>query len=135
MARTLGDYLKQLREQKGWTMTEAAEKTGIHRSYLWLLEDGQRQSPRPEILKKLSLGYGINVNELLATAGYMPTSSEEKVVKKKQEEDKIEQAFRHVMSDPKFQYGTRFKSDPTLETKKFIIEMYEKLTKRKILVD
>ena len=48
---------------------------------------------------------------------------------------KLEKAFQEVLKDKDFKFGGRNlnKSINEIETKLFIIKMYEKLTKKKIL--
>ena len=47
---------------------------------------------------------------------------------------RLEKAFDHVRTDPTFKQGTRLKGTHiSLETKRFIVEMYEKLTQRSLL--
>lgn len=133
MPKTLGEYLIELREGKGWGISEAAEKTKIHRAYLWLLENGRRQKPRPEILNKLSKGYGISVENLINYMGY---AAHKTATKKEEltELEKINLAFKHVTSDPHFKFGTRVQGKKyDSNAKKFIIEMYEKATGRKLI--
>jgi hypothetical protein len=47
---------------------------------------------------------------------------------------RVEEAYEHVMTDPTFKQRTRLKgTHVSLETKRFIVEMYEKLTERNLL--
>ncbi len=45
-----------------------------------------------------------------------------------EEGDGLERAFRYVLKDPRFRFGTRRHGNRTLEAKRFIVEMYERLT-------
>jgi hypothetical protein len=46
----------------------------------------------------------------------------------------VEKAFEHVSTDPKFRQGTRLKgAHLSVDAKRFIVEMYEKMTGRKLL--
>lgn len=71
MEETLGEYLKKIRVQKGYSLKEASRQTGIAKAYLWQLENGERKIPRPEMLKKLAEGYGVPAETLLKIVGYL----------------------------------------------------------------
>lgn len=69
--RTLGPYLKQLREQKTYTLREVEELTGISNAYLSLLENDKIKKPAPNNLHKLAEFYKIDLRELLSLAGIL----------------------------------------------------------------
>jgi transcriptional regulator with XRE-family HTH domain len=56
--------LRILRAERGWSLEQAADRTGISRESLGLLERGKRH-PRTPTLHKLAHGYGIPVAELM----------------------------------------------------------------------
>ncbi|VEN74742.1 Anaerobic benzoate catabolism transcriptional regulator [Candidatus Desulfarcum epimagneticum] len=125
----LGAFLKSLRKKKGVSLREVEKATGIPNAYLSQLENGERRKiPEPERLKKMADYYVVSMGELLQKAGYFGSNEIEETY-----EQKIDKAFLHVVNDPTFNYGTRLKGKPDLETKRFIIEMYEKFTNKKIL--
>ena len=66
-----GDYLRQKREESGWTQPEAAARAGIEQSYISKLETG-KSYPSGEIFEKLVKLYGIDVKDM----GAQVTSSE-----------------------------------------------------------
>ena len=68
------------------------------------------------------------VRDLLAAAGYL---KEEDI--SLSEDDEVEMAFRYVMNDPRYKSGTRIKGGINTEVKRFIVEMYEKATGKKLL--
>ena len=78
MGESLGEYLKKIREEKGYSLREAGKRTKIAEAYLWQLENGKREIPRPEMLKKLAEGYGVPVETLLKHAGYFEEPADEK---------------------------------------------------------
>jgi HTH-type transcriptional regulator, competence development regulator len=93
------------------------------------IERGLRNPPHPDILKRLAKAYDLAHRELLVAAGYLEEDSAE-TAKRRQ----IEEAYEHVRTDPTFKQGTRLKgTHVTLETKRFIVEIYEKLTQRNLL--
>ncbi|OQA47091.1 MAG: anaerobic benzoate catabolism transcriptional regulator [Firmicutes bacterium ADurb.Bin300] len=125
----LGDFLKELRERKGVSLKKVEDETGISNAYLSQLETGVRQRlPNPDRLKALADYYNVSLQQLLEKAGYFGEGDIEET-----QEQKIEKAFLHVISDPAFKYGTRLKGKYDLDGKRFIVEMYETLTKKKIL--
>lgn len=66
-----GLYLKDLRERKGLTLIELAEKIGYSDAYISQVEKGRRKNPPTlELLKKLSEGLNVPYSELLKEAGY-----------------------------------------------------------------
>lgn len=61
---TLGEQLKNLRQQKGWTQPEAAEHIGIEQSYLSKLEN-DKSTPSADLFDSLLTGYQIDVAGLV----------------------------------------------------------------------
>ncbi len=64
MRGSLAERLRVLRARRGFTLTEAAERAGVQRQTLALLERGERH-PHTPTLHKLAKGYGIPVEDLL----------------------------------------------------------------------
>ncbi len=64
MQGSLAEKLRVLRARRGFTLTEAAERAGVQRQTLALLERGGRH-PHTPTLHKLANGYGIPVEDLL----------------------------------------------------------------------
>lgn len=125
----LGKFLKELREKKGVSLQDLENATGISNAYISQLETGARKKlPEPERLRKIADYYNVTVQEMLEGAGYYESKDIGETF-----EQKIEKAFVHVLNDPGFKYGTRVKGKYDLEAKRFIIEMYEKITRKKLL--
>src|SRR5918994_3424359 len=61
---SLAERLRVLRAQRGMTLVEAAEQTGVGRDTLSDLERGRRHPVMPT-LAKIAQGYGVPVEELL----------------------------------------------------------------------
>ncbi len=57
--------LRTLREEKGWTQEELAEKASVERSYLTKLETGDKVNPSLAVLKRLAKALRVPVTELL----------------------------------------------------------------------
>ena len=126
-----GEYLRSLREGQRLSLREAAAKTGVSVSYITQIENGKKNAPGPEVLKKLAPAYNVPVRELLKAAGYLDDAKEIKPALSDEEE--IDMAFRYVMGDPRYASGTRLAGPITTDVKRFIVEMYEKATGKKLL--
>jgi len=78
---------------------------------------------------RLAKTYEVPIEELLEAAGYLKDAQHRRL-----QSQKIERAFEHIITDPKYRYGTRLKGSAlSLDAKRFIVEMYEKMTGRKLL--
>ena len=127
----IGEYLRSLREGQKLSLREAAARTGVSVTYITQIENGKRKAPGPEVLKKLAPAYNVPVRDLLRAAGYLDDIKEIKSVLSDEEE--VERAFGYVISDPRYQSGTRVTGPITTDVKRFIVEMYEKATGKKLL--
>ena len=63
-----GAYLKDQRDQRGWTQPVAAEHIGIEQSYLFKLETG-RATPSEEMFTRLADAYGIDLDHMSNAVG------------------------------------------------------------------
>ena len=128
MDNKFGNYMRKLRKEKGLTLRQVEQAADVSNAYLSQIERGQRNPPHPDILRRLANVYEVTHRELLIAAGYLEDPEEQ--VK----QEKIEKAFQHVTSDPHFKHGTRLRDGHlSLEAKRFIVEMYEKMANRKLL--
>lgn len=91
MGDTFGEFLKQLRLERGYSLREAKEQTGISEAYLWQLENGKREIPRPETVRRLAKGYGVPEETFLNYAGYLTKPADAKT--------KDETAKTHLFRD------------------------------------
>jgi len=129
MAR-FGPYLRELRREARLTLKQVETGGRISNAYLSQIERGLRNPPHPDILKRLAAVYDVPHADLLIAAGYLENHAQPTGVSRVQ----IEAAYKHVLSDPQFRHGTRLKGSAiSLEGKRFIVEMYEKLTHRTLL--
>ncbi len=68
----LGEYLKEIRIQRGLSMKDVYKETGVSDSKLSRIENGTNVSdPAPSILQALSKLYDISLIELYRIAGYL----------------------------------------------------------------
>jgi transcriptional regulator with XRE-family HTH domain len=123
-----GEYLRRLRLEQRLSLRDVEEKADVSNSYIALIEKGLRKPPGADVLKRLAAVYNVPVRDLLKAAGYL---DEERPGISDAEE--VEMAFQFVMNDPRYRSGTRLKGELSLEVKRFIVEMYEKSTGKKLL--
>ena len=123
-----GNYVRTLRQEHGLSLRHVEAKAGVSSSYLSQIEHGRRRPPGPDILKRPAPVYDVPVRDLLKAAGYL-----EEAGSSLSEEDEVEMAFRYVMNDPRYKSGTRIKGKLTADVKRFVVEMYEKSTGKKLL--
>ncbi|MBL7119110.1 MAG: helix-turn-helix transcriptional regulator [Dehalococcoidia bacterium] len=127
-SNVLGDYLRDLRNKRRLSLREVGEKVGVSGSYLSQIETSERH-PSAEILRKLAPAYGVPVRDLLEVAGFL--DEPEAVMS---DAEHLEWAFQCVLSDPEYKFGNRLRgADLAPDAKRFIIEVYEKATGRKLL--
>ena len=69
----LGERVRALRQARGWTLEEAAQRAGLARSTLSKIENEQ-MSPSFEAVQKLARGLGIDVPQLFRPAAVEPAS-------------------------------------------------------------
>ncbi len=123
----LGSLLRELRG--AMSLREVRRHTGISDPYLSQIEKGQRR-PGPRVLKRLAALYAVDVHDLLRRAGHLDYEGEKPDVDQNLE---IERAYQYVLSDPRFRMGTRPSGPLSEEAKRFIVEMYERFTGKRLL--
>lgn len=62
--KQFGERVKQVRDEKGMSQEELADKAGLHRTQISLIERGMR-SPRLETIEKLAKALKIQAKDLL----------------------------------------------------------------------
>ena len=65
VAKTLGKRIRQLRNTKGWSQEYLADEAGMHRTYLWGIEQGVR-NPSIRHLVQIADALGVSVAALFA---------------------------------------------------------------------
>lgn len=68
---TIATELKKLREAKGMSVRKLSKESGVSPGYISQIENGSRQTPSPEMIKKLAKGLMVGEYFLLRKAGYM----------------------------------------------------------------
>lgn len=64
MNAQIGQLLKDLREERGWSLRELGLVVGMNKTYLGDIELGKR-NPSINSLEKIVAGYGLTVKEFL----------------------------------------------------------------------
>jgi len=124
----LGGYLRELRRRRRLTLRGVEQESGASGSYLSQVEQGKRH-PSADLLRKIAPTYGASLKELMILAGYLDEAEV-----KMSDQERIEWAYKAVLSDPEYQFGTSLRTaELTIEAKRFIVEVYEKATGRKLL--
>ena len=121
----VGPLLRRLRGEL--SLRDITRRTGISSSYLSQLERGDRR-PGRNVLRGLAETYNVDLRDLLKRAGYGP-----KPDPNSNEALEVERAYRYVLADPVFRVGTRPDGPLSLSAKRFIVEMYERFTNRRLL--
>ena len=124
---TIGEMLKRLR---GNTSLRAIQRiSGISNAYLSQIEKGLRK-PGPRLLRKLAALYNVSVQQLFGKAGYLDRLEDEP-----QTDDvaEVERAYQYVLADPVFRVGTRPRGPLSTESKRFIVELYERYSGKRLL--
>ncbi|MGD9710807.1 MAG: helix-turn-helix domain-containing protein [Thermomicrobiales bacterium] len=62
--KRLGDNVRRLRTDKGWSQEDYADRAGIHRTYVSDIERGAR-NPTITVIEKLAKPFGVNAGSLL----------------------------------------------------------------------
>ncbi len=124
---TIGEMLRRLRG--GTSLRGIHRQSGISNAYLSQIEKGLRQ-PGPNVLRRLATLYGVSVRELFRRAGYLDPEGEEP---DEEEAMEVERAYQYVLSDPVFRVGTRPRGALSVESKRFIVELYERYSGKRLL--
>ncbi|GIN73218.1 transcriptional regulator [Bacillus sp. J14TS2] len=64
----IGKKIKQIRRQKGLTLTELAERAGIAKSNLSNIERNVNQNPSIQVMEKIAEVLGVDVRSLLSSS-------------------------------------------------------------------
>ena len=120
-----GTLLKRLRGEL--SLRDVNRLCGVSGSYLSQIERGHRMPGRSLVLK-LAEAYGVDGEELLRRAGHtgQPAPNSRETLD-------VERAFQYVLADPDFRVGTRPDGPLSTNSKRFIVEMYEKFTGKRLL--
>ncbi|MEW5704389.1 MAG: helix-turn-helix transcriptional regulator [Pseudomonadota bacterium] len=65
MSTTLGDKIRQLRKQKGYTLEKLGELTESSKSYIWELENKNPPRPSADKIAKIAAVLGVTADYLV----------------------------------------------------------------------
>ena len=121
----IGLLLRRLRGDL--SLRDVTRRIGVSSSYLSQIERGDRK-PGSNIIGKLSAVYNVDAQELMKRAeraGRLDPNSDEVL--------EVERAYRYVLDDPVFRVSARPEGPISLSAKRFIVEMYEHFTDKRLL--
>ena len=119
--------LRRLRNTR--TLRQVQADTGISNAYLSNLESGAKR-PGVKILTKLAGYYRFPLGELLQAAG-LPYDENAAVLQGSKEE--IKRTYEFVIADPDFAHYGKPNDTPPEDVQKFVIQIYEHYTGKKLL--
>ena len=131
---TISALLKQLRGDR--TLRQVEQDTGISNSYLSNLEMG-RKHPGIRSLSKLAAYYRVPLNGLLECAG-LPFDENaatlgESLNKMQASLEDVRRGYDFVLTDPHLVHYEKPTAPPSVDTQKFVVNLYEHYTGRKLL--
>ena len=62
----IGERIRYLRLQKGYSISRLAKETGVSKTYLSNLDRGVQNNPSLQILEKVAARFGITVDQLIS---------------------------------------------------------------------
>ncbi len=121
--KEFGRYIYSLRTRQGLSLRDVEAEAGISSPYLLLIEKGERNPPKPEVLRRLARLYKVSLKALMAAAKIQEPEDYELYG------NLLDRAYEYVVNDPRFTFGTHMTTDElTPAGKRFIIEMYQTVT-------
>lgn len=120
-SESIGEFIKFRRKEKGLTLVDLQEASGVSNSYLSQIENGKFK-PSSDILKKLATPLEISYYELMFKAGYIPKMylDEANKLEKNLEFTKDEISASRLISDFYHKYQNQLMYD--LDRLKMVIE-------------
>ena len=121
----IGLLLRRLRGDL--SLRDVTRRIGVSSSYLSQIERGDRK-PGSNIIRKLSAVYNVDAEGLMKRAerAGRPDPNSDEVLE-------VERAYRYVLDDPVFRVSARPEGPVSLSAKRFIVEMYEHFTEKRLL--
>ena len=130
----VGELLKAARRQRGWSQGELAKRSGISQSTIWRIENGLIAEPKIGIMLRLAEALGLDIHQLIGQPSLVSSEEPGQVeVLEEQEEHRIDLAYQLCRTDPRFPLGLRVTGEPSIEAKRWIIQLYEAATGRRLL--
>ncbi|MEM5777675.1 MAG: helix-turn-helix transcriptional regulator [Candidatus Aenigmatarchaeota archaeon] len=130
---TFGDYVKRLRERKGYSQRKLSYLTGISNSTISRIEKGETLNPDLDTLKLLAKYLNVDEIYLIKAAGY-PDNSDVQNIENHQtmnkltpkDEKDIAKDLEKIMNDLEHSEGLMFYNEPlTNEDKELLKQALE----------
>ena len=67
----MGNNIRKIRKEKRMTIEELAELSGLSKVYLYHLENGTRNNPSYEVMKKVSIGLARTIEDVFLRWHYV----------------------------------------------------------------
>ena len=119
--------LRRLRSTR--TLRQVEADTGISNAYLSNIESGAKR-PGVKILSKLAAYYRVPLQDLLQAAG-LPFDENAAVLADSTAD--LRRSYEFVIADPNFNQYRKPVGTPPPDVQKFVIQMYEHYTGKKLL--
>ena len=119
--------LRRLRSTR--TLRQVEADTGISNAYLSNIESGAKR-PGVKILSKLAAYYRVPLQDLLQAAG-LPFDENAAVLADSTAD--LRRSYEFVISDPNFTQYRKPLGTPPPDVQKFVIQMYQHYTGKKLL--
>lgn len=74
MGNPLGEKIRKLRKEKGFTLDRLAELTESSKSYIWELENKNPPRPSAEKVARIAEALGVTADFLMDRSGHAPTA-------------------------------------------------------------
>ncbi|MFF2450433.1 helix-turn-helix domain-containing protein [Neobacillus sp. NPDC058068] len=101
----IGERIKQLRENKGYSLTELARLANVSKSYLSQLERGLQSNPSMQFVKKVAIPLDVSIDYLLddESVNYELDNEWKALIQSAIENGLKKEAFREYLNYVKFQ--------------------------------
>ncbi len=125
----IGTVLRRLRGDM--SLRDLQNETGIANAYLSMVETGAKR-PGVKVLQKLAKYYDVPAVDLYRCAGLLNDEDERPDAGAAAIRD-IERSYRFLMDDPRLMTCAKPEVDPSLAVKRFLVEMYEHISGKRLL--
>ena len=96
---TIAMELKKLREARGMSVRKLSKESGVSAGYISQIENGNRQTPSPDLIKKLAKGLRVGEYFLLRKAGFLESDDEVEDKKEELEDEELNFEINSPLAD------------------------------------
>ena len=123
----IGEILRQLRGEL--TLREVHQHTGIPVAVLSQFETGTR-IPNVKVVQRLAVCYRVAMTDILKPTGIL---DDDHLDPDAERVNHLEHSYHYVLADPRFRTLPKPTDPVPPETKRFLVNVYERLTGKKLL--